>query len=213
MTTNERFSIAQALRYGWQSFTARVPFFLGLIVVALLVTLGPNQMIHQLFPDGGAGFVIAQLVVQIMSFIMGMIACRLALDIYDTGAPDLSKLGELLPLTPRYVLVQFLYMLLVIVGLVFLVVPGLVVFCMFFCAGPLIVDRDCGVFEAFGMSKNVSDGARWQLFLFFLTLLLLNLAGLLMFFVGLLVTLPVSLMATYYVYRQLSPAPAAVSAG
>ncbi len=57
--------------------------------------------------------------------------------------------------------------------------------------------------EAFRESARMTDGQKGQLFLFGLVIALFNLAGALCLLVGLLFTIPASMMAMAYVYRKL----------
>ena len=92
------------------------------------------------------------------------------------------------------------------IGLILLIVPGMIAAYMFFFTGYLIVDRNRGPIEAMQESRALTDGYKLDLFIFSLGLGLVNLAGALCVVVGLLVSMPVTLMATVYVYRRLSPA-------
>ena len=140
---------------------------------------------------------------------LGMASTRISLDLYDAGEPDLSRLGELLPQYLPYLFGKILYGLIVMVGLLLLLIPGVIVAYMFLYVGYLIIDRGLGPIDALEKSRAVTDGYKWDLFLFSLTVALLNMVGVLCLFVGLFVTIPVTLMASAYVYRKLSPAEAA----
>ena len=137
--------------------------------------------------------------------VLPLITTRISLDLYDTGEADLSKIGGLLPQFLPYLGGKILYGLIVLIGLILLVVPGVIVSYMLLYVGYLIIDRNLGPIEALKESKVVTDGSKWHLFLFSLAVALLNIAGVLCLLVGLLVTIPVTLMASVYVYRQLSP--------
>jgi uncharacterized membrane protein len=52
-------------------------------------------------------------------------------------------------------------------------------------------------------SARLMQGSRWQMFLFFAAALALNIVGFLVFFVGLLVTIPVTVIAHAHIYQQL----------
>ena len=55
-------------------------------------------------------------------------------------------------------------------------------------------------------ASALTDGYKMDLFLFSLTVAVINIIGVICVFVGLFVTIPVTLMASAYVYRRLSPA-------
>lgn len=66
-----------------------------------------------------------------------------------------------------------------------------------------ILDRRVGYIQAFKDSSRITKGAKWQLLLFAVELLGMNLLGLLCLLVGLFVTVPMTYLAAAYVYRHL----------
>ena len=67
----------------------------------------------------------------------------------------------------------------------------------------LIIDKGLGPIEALKESRRITTGQRWQLLLFVLILALLNILGALALFIGLFVTMPVTMIAMAHVYRGL----------
>jgi hypothetical protein len=56
-------------------------------------------------------------------------------------------------------------------GLIFLIVPGAMLWVIWSVAAPALVEEQIGVFEAFGRSTELTDGARWKIFGLLLILL------------------------------------------
>ena len=75
---------------------------------------------------------------------------------------------------------------------------------MFMFATIIVIDRERGPIEAMKESMRVTRGYKWYLLGFALVLTLLNVLGLLAFVVGLLVSIPVSLLAFMHAYRTLA---------
>lgn len=55
----------------------------------------------------------------------------------------------------------------IMVGFVLLVIPGLILAVMWSVALPVLVEERTGVFGAFGRSRELTKGSRWQLFAMF----------------------------------------------
>ena len=69
----------------------------------------------------------------------------------------------------------------------------------------LIIDKkDLSMGEAFRESARITDGVKWKLFGFFLATVFLNIVGALCLVLGLLVSIPVSMLAYVHLYRKLS---------
>jgi uncharacterized membrane protein len=66
-----------------------------------------------------------------------------------------------------------------------------------------IVDKETGAVEALRESSRITDGYKWQIFLFGIVIMLFNFLGMLTFIVGLLITIPTSGIAYVVLYRTL----------
>jgi uncharacterized membrane protein len=92
----------------------------------------------------------------------------------------------------------------VLIGLVLLIVPGIIASLLFSMTQLSVIDKSLKPIEALKASYRLTKKHLWLLFQFMIVLVLLNLAGLIALVVGLFVTLPVSLIAVAYVYRKLT---------
>jgi len=201
--------IAEAFGYGWKSFKANAPFFIGFMVVIAMITIVPDVITDKIFEPRSTPLIIVKFFLRLIGLVLGMAATRISLDIYDSGKPDLSKLKDLLPMTLPYIFGKFIYGLIVLVGLALLIVPGIIVAYMFLYVGYLIVDRGMGPIVALQESRVLTDGYKWHLFFFSIIVMIANLIGAVCLFVGLFVSIPTTLMAFVYIYRKLSPAESA----
>jgi len=68
----------------------------------------------------------------------------------------------------------------------------------------VIVDKELGPIDALKESAFITDGAKWELAIFSGVLLGFNLLGLIAFGIGILITIPVSIISHVVVYRRLS---------
>lgn len=105
---------------------------------------------------------------------------------------------------------SILYGLMVTVGLLFLIVPGIYLAMRFGQYQNAIVDRNMGVFEAFRYSSSITQNNKMSLFGLSILLVLINLAGMIALCVGLLFTVPLTWLAALVAYRWLQHGPAAL---
>lgn len=112
-----------------------------------------------------------------------------------------------------YLVGAILYSLVVTLGLVFFVIPGIYFalrYGFFWCA---VVDGRKTVFEAFHESARITLGVKWRLILFGLAMFGVILVGFLALGVGVLAAVPIVILATTHLYRALlSQAPSAATA-
>jgi len=204
--SESRFKIGDALTYGWNTFKAKPLFFVGLTLALALITGVPEIVSRAVFPRDSAALPFIGLLLMFVNLFLGMLAVRIALDFYDNGDTTIGDaISAIVPQYLKYLGGKVLYVLIIFVGFLLLIIPGVIVSLMFYFVGYLIVDRHLGPIEALKESKNITDGSKVTLLLFTLGVGVLNLLGFLCLFVGLLVTIPVSMLAWVYVYRQLSP--------
>ncbi len=194
-------SVKDSLSFGWETFKKRP--FLSVAVVAIVIII--SGILSSLGGEGAgtAAFLLAVAVFVINVLIeMGLISFALkAHD--DITTASLQNLWHPQSLW-QYLVVKILTGIIVIVGLVLLIVPGIIAALALIFATYLVIDRNLGPIEALKESMRLTKGHRWNLFLLALSLILLNVLGAIALLVGLLVTIPVSLFAVAHAYRTLA---------
>jgi len=201
----ETFSTSSALHFGWETFKKRPWFLVGATVVGLLLS-GVVSSIHQdQNVTGSFGITsILFLVSFVLSILVDMGITAFVLRAHD----DIShaSLRDLWHPQPfwYYFIATFLVGVSVVAGFILLIIPGIILILMLAFVKYIVIDRGLGPIEAMKESARITKGQRWELLLFFLALLGLNVLGVLALFIGLLVTGPISMLALAHAYRTLS---------
>ena len=99
---------------------------------------------------------------------------------------------------------DLLFSLLLIVGLICFIIPGIYLYLRFQFFAQFIVDENAGIIESLKKSWNLTEGHELSLFLLMLAQLLILIIGVVLFLVGLLVAYPLVIMSQCYVYRLLN---------
>ncbi len=179
--------IGESISFGWRRTMDSVWSWIYTVIIGGLIGWIPvlGSLIH-------AGFI------------------RIALNVYDGESPDVMDLFGEVDKWLRVFFGSILYGLIVLGGLILLIVPGIYWAIKYYFFIYCIVDRDMGITEALRASGELTQGHKWSLFFLWIVLGLINALGAILCFVGLLVTVPLTFMATIYVYRALEGAsPAA----
>ncbi len=202
---DKKFSIKEAVKFGWDRMRENLGFFIVFLVICFLVSFFFETfagLFEERLPIFSLLFSLGSL---LASFLISFISIRVALNICDGAA---LKASELLQFPLRrfltFILGNILYMLLVAAGFVLLLVPGFIWMIKYQYVPYLIVDKDSPIGEAFSESGRITSGVKWPLFWFAMLLGLINIAGALFFLIGLFVTIPTTIIAVAYVYRKLS---------
>jgi uncharacterized membrane protein len=117
--------------------------------------------------------------------------------------PKLQIFFLLIHLFFKYLIGDILYGLIIIGGLILLIIPGIIWAIQFQFFGYLIIDKGLGPIEALKKSSKITKGAKWDLFLLGILLVLINILGALALLVGLFATIPTTMIANAFVYRKL----------
>lgn len=135
----------------------------------------------------------------------------IALTVVSGGEPRIGDLFSKARVFWRYLGCSILYGLMTVGGFFLLVFPGVIWFLKFSLWPYFIVDRNAGVIEALKMSSRATQGYKPSLLVLYIYIMSLNLLGLAALFIGLFVTIPITILTFAWVYRRLSsgiPTPA-----
>jgi len=208
---NKTVDIKAALQFGWDTLRNNFAFFLKLLIVLFAAMLVPALIVGKISIIMGSVFAVPlQFLVFVWQMILSMGILKISLKLYDQQAVEISDLWSMVNRTLDFVIVRVAVILLVSFGLILFIVPGLIWLVQFYPAGYLVVDRGTGAIAALKAGSQISKGVKLPLILFVFTLALLNLLGALFMGIGLMITMPVSILASTYVYRQLLAATEAV---
>ncbi len=193
--------VVPTIKAAWETFLKRPLFLVGSILLVLILSSIVNALPGE---DGSIILVLAALVINVL-IELGLIAFILKAhdDVTQVKIADLWYPKAFLP----YLAVKIMTTIAVLIGLVLLIVPGIIVALTFLFATYLVVDTGKGPIEALKESARITKGHKWALFMLMLALIGINILGVLALGIGLLISVPVSLLAIAHTYRALSTTP------
>ncbi len=194
------FSIEESLKFGWEKtkahsgllFQIMLTFF-ALQVVQSIVT---KVLAHTLI---GAA---ASVVLAVLSVFLGVGFTVITLKL---AKGEHASYADILPsgwLVWRYAVANILSGLLIVVGFILLIIPGIYLLLRYAMVRYNIINGT-GITESLRLSAKQTEGVKWRLLGFFIVILLLNLLGAMLLLVGLLVSVPVTMIAYAHVYQKL----------
>jgi uncharacterized membrane protein len=200
--------IEKSVRFGWDTFKKNVEFILAVEVAALfaegVVKIGSALMEN----IGGFHEWAMSIAYFVVTMIIHLGAVKIALKYKDGERAEFANMFDAFGILPAFMAAAVLTWLAVSIGFAFLIVPGVVVAVRFWFCGFLVVDEELGPIEAIQRSVAITRGLGFDLFLFAMLLIGINLLGFLALGLGLFVSIPVTILAAAYVYRHLNPRPA-----
>jgi GYF domain 2 len=130
-------------------------------------------------------------------------ATRLALNIVSGEKFSVGMLFGGAPLLIKGFFAHLLYWIMVTVGLVLFIFPGVYLAIRFGMAQTAIVDKNMGLIEAFKYSSKITKNNRLELFLIFIFMFGITIAGCIALIVGLLFAYPLMFLMWIVAYRWL----------
>lgn len=205
---NKHFSIGEALKFGWATFKSNVWFFLLMFVILFavnLISIPINLLAESASPGptASASVAVVNIAIVIIQTIIGLGFVNISIKFANGDKPRLADLFNVYPLFFKYLLGGILAGLIILVGLILFIIPGIIWSLKFAFFTYFIVDQKMGPIKALKASANLTYGVKWKLLGFIIISALLNFLGILLLFVGLIVTSSVLMVAQAFIYRQL----------
>jgi len=201
--TTKTVPYSESLTFGWETFKNNAFFLIG-VVVAISLIEGAVEFASERAPESSYEGFVLDVIAALVAVILELGFLVILLKFKDGLEPEFSDLFNRLPLIFSYVAATFLYLTMVIFGLVFLIFPGIYFAVRFYFYGFIIVDEEVGPIDALKKAADLSEGVRMEIFLFGLILVGINILGLVAMFVGIFVTVPVTALAVTHMYRHLA---------
>ena len=197
------FSIEEALQYGWNIMKANIWFFVGVLVVAWAIAGIPHVFANILQRDAVGVSIIFRIIAWAADIIVSIGLITIALKFLDEQVPRFEDLFSFKPYFWKYLGASILTGLVVWAGLILLIIPGIYWALKFQFYGYFVVDQRCEPIESMRRSSQITQSVKWKLLGFGIVLAIINIIGAICLFIGLFVTIPLTLLAYSFVYRKL----------
>ena len=203
----KKIEMSKALKKGWEVVKANWKEIVLFTLVAMIVRSVPGAVANWVDRIGILAFLL-RAIGWVVGLWVEMRLIQAALSWHKGSMVKVSFLWDDMEKDKQqfiqFMIASVVFGILVMIGMVLLVVPGVILALMMGMYAFLVVEKNMKGIDALKASKELTKGARWQLLGFGLLLLLLNMLGAVALLVGLLVTMPMSMVAGVEVYKQLS---------
>lgn len=190
--------VGAVLSHAWELFKKNPWILIGVLVLTFVI----STISSSLFAPRGEGGVLA-----IVDFFVQILISLSLMNFFLKAYEHVEQVKVMDAWDPRqylsYLGISLLLGIIMVIGYILLIVPGVIATVMFIAAPYLVVDKKMGPIEALKESKKLTEGKRMQLFYFVLAILGINIVGAIPLGLGLFVSIPVSMLAMVHVYRTL----------
>lgn len=191
-------------KFSFQQYRLYASFIIGAVLTFIVLAVVPQIYFMMRAPENPT------MQTQFVSFLLTAVQLFLSLgftklmlllvqDAYVTVADMFNNFRIFL----SYFVASFIYGLAVSVGLLLLIAPGIWIAIRFQFFPYFIIENGDSSFTALQKSFNLPQDLLLELFVFGVAVVFLNLIGALLFGVGVILTYPLTTMATAVIYRSL----------
>jgi uncharacterized membrane protein len=205
-------SVGGALRYGWSRFKVNPWTWIGAVVIAAIIqgvlnTLFGNRSAFRVDAYGQSlwtiSWIVGSIVTTVVGYLINAAFVRGALHEVDGQRPSLGSFFRFTNVG-NVILASILVGMLTAIGLILLVVPGLIVAFLSWWTLQFVIDRNDSAVDGLRASFRAIASQAGPVFLLALALIGINILGAIPLGLGLLLTVPVSAIASTHAYRLVS---------
>ncbi len=200
----QEFPRAAAIRFGWETAKKNIRFFL----VVLLIVFGISFLFSTLDSSFSEEAVMPRFITGILSWVVSSITSigliKISLNFVEKKESKYTDLFTYYDRTVNYMAGSILYGLIIVAGLILLVVPAIYWGVRLQFYSYLVTEKNLGPIQALKGSWNMTADHTWQLFVYGLIVMGINILGMLALFIGMFWTIPTTQIATAYIYKNLS---------
>jgi hypothetical protein len=197
-------SARQAFNFAWPIFKKRFGLF-----TAVLLTIFGAWVALEIVVIAGQRFGILLWALMHLAFLIFVAGVevgflRICLALYEGGEPTFADTFKHLAMGPKFLAGQMLYLLMVAIGLLLLVFPGVYLSVRYGLFGFFMAAGETNLMRTFQQSAILSVGTKTYLLWIFVALLVFNALGASLLGLGLFITVPLSVLMMTAIYRKLS---------
>lgn len=193
----------EVLKFGFETTKANIKFFILVLLVSASIQIISSWISNAVPEEQSLISFLVGIIIWVVASVVAVGQLKIALKFIDKQKAEVTDLFSYYKLALKYMAGSILFGLIVAVGFILLIIPGIIWSIKFQFYSYLIADKGMGPIEALKMSWQMTKGVKWNLFLFGLLTTLINIAGALALVIGLIITIPTTTIATASVYRKL----------
>lgn len=193
------FTIKEIFAEAWSAVKQQIWVLVGLVIGYTIISLTLS-----LFTDSGLTSGLISIISLVVSSLFSLGYTRNIFQALDGEEPQFSAYGQESRKLLKHIVASILVSIVVAIGFILLIIPGIYlgIRLQFFTA--LIVDEDCDIIESIKRSWEITKGVETPLFLLFFTMIGITILGLILLGIGVFIAIPVCYTMVIVAYRKLN---------
>ena len=198
-----KFMISEVFQTSWKHTKSQIWVLAGLLIGFCILSL-ILELLGMPAQGSTAGKIIVSLISILISSIFALGYTKNMFQTLDGEEPQFSAYGQQSRKAITYFVANFIYAILVLLGLALLIIPGIYIGIRLQFYSAFIVEENCGIIDSLQKSWKLTQGQAMPLFLLALTMLGISIIGVILFFIGIFIAITFVSMMQCYVFRKLN---------
>jgi hypothetical protein len=207
-----RLSVGAAFHYGWTRYKANPWTWIGFVIIAAII----QGVLNALFGNRSTfrvdtfaqslwtiNWIIGSIVTVVIGYLINAAFVRGALHEVDGQRPTFGSFFRFTNVG-NVILASLIVGALTAIGLILFVIPGLIVAFLSWWTLQFVIDREESAMDGLRSSFRAISSQAGPIFLLALAIIGINILGAIPFGLGLLITIPLSTVASTYAYRVVT---------
>lgn len=203
----KNFSIGEVIGFGWDRAVKNILFFFPFLIITFLISIFLKHI--EVLPNYGFWGVTFFLLIAMsgifLTFLLSATLYRMGLNLTEKKEKlTLDNFETIYPAMFKFILGMIAYGLIVCLGLLLFIVPGIIWAIKYqFVPFLILEDPKINLNTAFHKSNMMASGVQWKLFWFRIISSWINFSGILFFGIGIFFTMPAIIVAKAQLYKKL----------
>lgn len=196
--------IPAVYRYSFQQFKKYASFLIGIMATYYVLAVVPQIFFFFRAPEEPTfESQITSLIITFLQLYLALGFTKIILLLLDDKHAEVKDMVNNGNLFLSYFVGWFLYTFAVIIGLFLFIIPGIFIAIRFQFYPYFIIEQNDNAIKSLQKSFFLSQNLTLDLLLFGITVIIANITGILFLGVGIIVTYPITTLATAIIYKGL----------
>ncbi len=207
ITGNYKFEVGEVISEAWgktKGFKRIFILALILIIVTQMVVMLVTGIIFNAILDLGiAGALIQQLLLLLVIMPIQMGVFLLGIKRSVNADVNVTSIFNHFDKTLKIFLTMLLMWIILTIGFLLFIIPGIYLSIAYFMAMPLVVEKDMGIWEAMETSRKAITKRWFTMFLYCIVMSIIMFISMIPLGIGLIWTLPMAMIGYAIIYRNM----------
>jgi hypothetical protein len=200
---NNTFSVRAVLSKGWSAYAAHWGFLTIASAAVLAISIAVDFVVNRSANFSSILYAVLLVVGLLVNLIIQIGLVRATLLLIDGKPADFRELVTNSHYFLPYAVSTIMLAAILLVGFTLVIVPGVIAMLVLGYAPILVLDEDLGPVDSLKRSAKLTKGARLRILALYAIVMAMIIASVLAFGIGLIVTIPLSMMISAAALRAL----------